>query len=229
MKTEKTIMIKGIKNEEYPDLYRALEDVMPAYNITKIRVFIIPWGVNAAAVSLFGDYLFVTKKILRILDKDEIKAVIAHEFSHLFNRDSFAGIGLMLLFLTPALYFHNIANTANISSGARGILALIALVFVFYGYRINNWIKIRSETRADIEAAVKIKNYKAMETALLKLHLEFFTRIKRPNHFEKISEIFEYLSEYFYGFTHPSLKDRVESLQLVAEKIINNSEEGKNA
>jgi hypothetical protein len=44
---------------------------------------------------------------------------------------------------------------------------------------------------------------------------------KRPSIFGKILESFEYLQAYFYRFTHPNLKERVEHLE-ITEKILNN-------
>ena len=46
-------------------------------------------------------------------------------------------------------------------------------------------------------------------------------RDKRPGYLEKISYTFEYLSWYFYGFTHPGSKERLEYLE-IAKKMIEN-------
>ena len=53
--------IKGIKKEEYPELYETIESVCEKFNLKTIRVTVWPWGFNAAAIFVM-DWLLVTKE-----------------------------------------------------------------------------------------------------------------------------------------------------------------------
>lgn len=222
---DKNLQIKGIKESEYPTLYAALVKNMVAYNITKIKVRILPRGLNAAAFSFFGDNLMVTKKLLETMNEEEIEAVVAHEFSHIFNRDSIARLSILLIFSIPLILFSNYSAKANLNSisPGQGILILIFLIIsmfsLSYGIKIMNWMSVLQEIRSDREAVLRTKNPEAMMNALLKIYIEPFTRNKRQGHVEKILESFEYLFLYFFGFTHPVSKERLEYLEL-AKKMV---------
>lgn len=233
---EKSTQIKGITKADYPILYAALEKNMIAYNINKIKVKIINrHGVNAFAVSFFGDSIRVTKKVLEIMNEDEIEAILAHEFSHLFNRDSFVSFTILMLFSLPLfIIFYILSKTTlkNITPGESILIFIFTIISFFillYGTKVVNWITIRQEIRSDREAVLKTKNPEALMSALLKIYVEPFTRNKRPGFFEKIRDSFEYLSLYFYGYTHPVSKERFEYLELAkkmltAQKTLNNYE-----
>lgn len=210
---EKTIQINGIKKSEYPILYAAVEKNMNAYNINKVRVKILPHGMNAAAISFFGDNLIITKKLIEIMNGDEIEAIVAHEFSHIYNRDSIARLTIIMFFGVPLLYIYSTINPNNVSPG-QAIFLLIALFIFMYGLKVMSWVSVLQEVRSDREAIMKTSKPDAMLTALLKFYSEPFTRNKRPGFFEKILESFGYLFWYFIGFTHPGSKKRIEYLEL---------------
>ena len=215
---EKPLQIKGIVESEYPVLHAAVEKNMITYNIRKVRIKILKHGIKAAVISFFGDNLIVTKKLIEIMNEDEIEAIVAHEFSHIYNRDHIVRLTIAFLFVLPLLYMCSKINIGNVSLW-QGIFFLIAFLIFMYGMKVVNWISIFQEIRSDREAILKTSKPEAMKTALLKLYSEPFTRSKRPSYCEKISESFEYLFLYFYGFTHPGLKERIEYLEL-AKKML---------
>ena len=152
------------------------------------------------------------------MNEDEIEAIVAHEFSHIYNQDHIVKLTVILLFGLPLLHISIKINLGNVSFW-QGILFLIAFLIFMYGMKVVNWISIFQEVRSDREAIWKTGKPEAMMTALLKLYSDPFTRNKRPSYFEKISESFEYLSRYLYGFTHLGLKERIEYLEL-AKKML---------
>ncbi|RPJ77644.1 MAG: hypothetical protein EHM20_05770, partial [Alphaproteobacteria bacterium] len=103
MKSErknKSLTIKGTKKTEYPLLYESIEDVMKAFNIDTIYVEVKKGTlkgkrINADAgwtiiltnklIPTYCDRLRVTYEMLNEMTKDEIEAIIAHEFSHILN------------------------------------------------------------------------------------------------------------------------------------------------
>lgn len=191
----KDLKIKGIKESEYPILYASLEKNMIAYNIMKIKVKIIKHGMNAFAFSLFGNYLMVTEKLIKTMNEEEIEAIVAHEFSHIYNRDSIERLIILLIFSIPliVLSFFLIGARQSItpSVGVFILIFLIVSMYIFnHGIKIVNWVSVQQEIRSDREAVLKIKNPDALINALIKMYIEPFTGSKRPSYFEIIRETF---------------------------------------
>ncbi len=81
---------KEAKQSEYPKLYKVVKEVARLSNIPMPKVYIIPTNSpNAFATGRNPKNAVVaaTEGILQILNEDELKAVIAHEFGHIQNRD----------------------------------------------------------------------------------------------------------------------------------------------
>jgi Zn-dependent protease with chaperone function len=223
---EKSLQIKGITRFEYPVLYAVLERNMKAYNITKIKVKIVEHGFRAGTYSILGDSLLVSKKLLEVLNEDELETTVAHEFSHIFHRDFYVRICILVLFTLPLIGFiiTFIIKMNKIFSDFRlFIFAIIYFLIAFYifniGIKIANWISVQQESRADWEALLKTKNPEALKNALFKMEIEPFTTNTQPRYFEITSIGCGYILWYFHGHTHPILKERLEYLEL-AERML---------
>lgn len=87
---EWSMHVRYVKREEEPRLYQMVESLARQAGIPMPRVGIaaIPLP-NAFAFgrSIRDGRVCVTQGILRLLDEDELKAVLGHELSHLKNRD----------------------------------------------------------------------------------------------------------------------------------------------
>ncbi len=81
---------KPVSEKEAPKLYKIVRDVAHLANIPMPKVYIIPgaWS-NAFATGRNPKHSAVaaTQGILDLLTDDELKGVIAHEISHIKNRD----------------------------------------------------------------------------------------------------------------------------------------------
>mgnify|MGYP000863928071 CR=1 FL=1 len=203
--------IKGMKEEEYPVLFAIIKNLMGIYNIKKIRVFIRPKFENACALSLFGNYLIIGKPFIENLDTDELEAVISHEFSHLFNRDSFSVLILSIIFCSPTVVFYLLIDP-NSPSFLMITLFFLSLIFLIYGFKIRNWITFHHELRADREAVLRTRKPKALQSALIKITTQPLISPNRPSHFALFIESIYWLIAYFIGFEHPHLKERIEYL-----------------
>jgi hypothetical protein len=102
---EKSFQIKGITKFEYPVMYAVLERNMKAYNVTKIKVIILEHGFQAGTRTFLGNHLQISKKLLEMLSEDELQAIVAHEFSHIFNRDFYIWMYITVLFSIPIIGF----------------------------------------------------------------------------------------------------------------------------
>ena len=81
---------KEAKKFEYPKLYKIVGEVARLNNMPMPKVYIIPTETpNCFATGRNENNAVVaaTEGILKILNEDELKAVIAHEFGHIKNRD----------------------------------------------------------------------------------------------------------------------------------------------
>jgi heat shock protein HtpX len=114
---EWTMRVKYVKREEYPRIYQMVEDLSARAKIPLPRVGIaqIPLP-NAFAFgrSVKDGRVCVTEGILRLLNEDELRAVLGHELSHLKNRDV---LTITLLSVIPMIMYR------------------IAWQFLFYGRR----------------------------------------------------------------------------------------------
>lgn len=81
---------RPVTREEAPDLYGAVENLARKAGLPMPRVAIIPSDQpNAFATGRNPKHAVVaaTQGILRILDRDELEGVMAHELAHVKNRD----------------------------------------------------------------------------------------------------------------------------------------------
>lgn len=113
-----SMKVKYVSGKEQPELHRMVAELAKKAKIQKPRIGISQTLIpNAFA---FGRWesdsrVCVTEKLLDLLSKEELKAVLGHEIAHIKNRDVLA-ITLMSVVPTIAWYFAQ----SMIFSGARG-------------------------------------------------------------------------------------------------------------
>ncbi|MDD5165846.1 MAG: zinc metalloprotease HtpX [Candidatus Omnitrophica bacterium] len=102
---EWTMRVKYIKREENPRLYQMVESLSHRANMPMPRVCIAQVPLpNAFAFgrSIRDGRVCVTEGILKLLDEEELKAVLGHELSHLKNRDV---LTITLLSVIPMIMY----------------------------------------------------------------------------------------------------------------------------
>ena len=140
-------------------------------------------ALNAFATGLHeGQYsVTVTRGLVDTLDKDELEAVLAHEMTHVINRDVrlmviasiFAGIiTLLAQVIFRSLRFAGGGRGKTSGKGA-GLVILVALAIAAVGYLLALVIKLaisrKREFLADAGAVELTKDPDAMISALLKI------------------------------------------------------------
>ena len=129
---------KEAKREEYFTLYTALENLSITAGLPMPKVYVI----NDPAPNAFATgrdkkhaVVAVTTGLLQILDKTELEGVLAHELSHIGNRDMLLSTVVVVLvgfvtilsdIFTRSLFFHGSDNRDN---KAGGILMIVGIVF----------------------------------------------------------------------------------------------------
>ena len=173
-----------ISKHDQPEIYRLVENLCISVGLPIPRIYIInDESLNAFATGRDPEHASValTVGIIKRLEKAELEGVIAHELSHIKNRD----IRLMLIAVAGISFFTFLAEVcfraALRSSSRRGkndgggrlVLFALGVFFAVYGYLIAPLIRLAvSRTReyqADATGALMTRNPAALARALEKI------------------------------------------------------------
>lgn len=128
---------RELKYEDAPDLHGIVERLSQQAGIPKPKICLIPsQNPNAFATGRDPEHaaVAVTEGILRLLNRDELEGVVAHELSHIKNRDiligsiaaTLAGVIMMLASMARwAALFGGFGRDNE--EGGGGIVGLIAM------------------------------------------------------------------------------------------------------
>jgi heat shock protein HtpX len=217
---------KKLKEEDAPGLHAVVEEIAKEAGIPKPRVYLIP-SDNANAFATGRNYknavVGVTAGILKILSTSELKGVIAHEISHIKNKD----ILIQTIAATIAAvisYVAFMARFAAIFGGVRGrsggeMFQLLALAILtpIIALIIRLAISRSREYLADERGAKLIGDGEPLASALLKLEEN---KKYHPLRFGNKTTASLFITNPFKGggifslfSTHPPITKRVEKLR----------------
>ncbi len=186
-------------------------------------------GINAfaAGYSSSDAVIAVTRGALDRLNRDELQAVIAHEFSHVVNGDMRLNIRLMgVLFGILVLGIIGREVMLNVRGGrdSRGVLAILAAalvltvvgyVGVFFGRLIKAGVSRSRERLADASAVQFTRQTEGLAGALKKIAgLSAGSRLNNGRTEEVSHMLFGEgigLSSWFA--THPPILERIKALE----------------
>lgn len=134
---EWTMRVKYLKENEMPWLFEMVQEQAQRANIPTPKIGIS--GINIPNAFAFGRSISdgrvcVTQGIVNLLDRDELKAVIGHELSHIKNRDmlfiTFLSVIPLILY---RIFFHLtfFGGRRRQDSGYTVLIGLAALLFYF--------------------------------------------------------------------------------------------------
>ncbi len=171
---------KPVSRDEAPRLYAILEYLCSRSGVPVPRVYIIPEdSPNAFATGRNPEHasVAVTQGALNLLDENELQGVLAHELSHVKNRD----ILISSIAATMAGMIMWIANMARFAAffggGSRdrddggGVLASLITIIVapIAALLIQMWISRTREYQADASGAEVAGSPTGLASALQKL------------------------------------------------------------
>ena len=172
-----TTRSKPVSEREFPQLYATVRELAETNRMPMPRIYVSDMmQPNAFATGRNPEHaaVSVTKGILQILDERELRGVLAHELSHVANRDILvssvaAAIGMSITFLARfALFFGGGDDRQGNPLGAFGLL--FAWILAPLAAAIIQMAVSRSrEYQADESGAILSQDPEALASALRKL------------------------------------------------------------
>src|SRR3989441_1280500 len=220
-------------------LLNVVEEMAIASGVPVPAVYLLPDepGINALAVGLDASRsaIAVTDGCLKVLSRDELQGVIAHEFSHLLNGDSKINLrllglvhGILLIGLIGSRILRSFGRSSSsesrrkVNPGGLGVIVfvgvalyLIGSIGVFFTRLIKAAVCRERELLADASGVQFTRNAAGLAGALKKIgRLDRGSRLVAPGA-EEASHF--YFSEGIAHFTalmstHPPLEQRIRLL-----------------
>ncbi len=221
---------RSLSRKDAPDLYNMLENLCISRGVPMPKLNVI----NTSALNAFasgvdrGSYtITLTSGLIRTLDDDELEAVIAHELTHIMNRDvrllivAVIFVGIFSFFFE--ILFRNMFRTGvrvgghtrsrNGDSRGGGVLIIIAVALIALAYFLAITIRFalsqKREYLADAGAVELTKDPDAMISALQK--------ISGNSDVDAPADVQQMMVENTHKFagvftTHPPIKKRIAAL-----------------
>ncbi len=215
---------KEVKREEQPFLYHVVEGLAIASNIPKPKVYIVnDPSPNAFATGRDPEHasVAVTTGLLKILKKEELEGVIAHEISHIGNYDiRFMMIAIVFMgaiILLARTLGRGVLYGSGRRRGKSGILVLAAVATLILAPIVAMLIRFaisrRREYLADANAARLTRYPPGLASALEKIEKAGIPT-RNANDITASLYISNPLKKGLNLFsTHPSTSERIKRLR----------------
>jgi Zn-dependent protease with chaperone function len=173
-----------VRREEAPALFEMVDGLCTGAAAPRIHRIVLDNELNAAAyqtggfLSLFGSRrtLILGVPLLRMLNKDEVKAVIAHELGHFSRNHGRLGHWIYRVRAKWDHYLHMQGNDSFVDGGLKAIASWFVPYFVS---RSSSWSR-QCEFEADAVAA-RISSARHLTDALARLEfISFLLARKLP-------------------------------------------------
>lgn len=213
-----------VDERQAPELYNLVKEVATQANLPMPKVAIIPQDApNAFATGRnhHNAVVAATEGIMRILSREELKGVIAHEFAHIKNYDmligTIAATFAAAMAILPRMFLFAGGGRDRDRNPLGAVIALVAMILLpIIAMLIRMAISRAGEYRADETGAGFIKNPEALASALGKLHA--FSQ-KIPMHGNEATAHM-FIVNPFSGkslmnlfSTHPPIEERISRLR----------------
>ena len=173
-----------VTQKDQPEIYRLVENLCMSRGLPLPRIYIMDdESLNAFATGRDPQHASValTKGIIKKLDRAELEGVVAHELSHVENRD----IRLMLITVAGISFFTFVgeiclrvgmssrSNRSDSKNSGVGFFLILGAICSLYGLVFAPLIRLaisrQREYLADATGALMTRNPKALANALRKI------------------------------------------------------------
>ncbi len=215
---------------EFLELHRIVENLAITAGLPKPRVYVVQDSApNAFATGRDPEHgvVAVTTGLLALLDKSELEGVLAHELSHIGNRDILIGTVAVVLvgfvavlsdFFTRIL-FHGGGNKRNMSGPVLVVALVAAIIAPIAASLMQLAISRKREFLADASGALLTRYPEGLARALLKIkaHSQEMQHASNATAHLFIASPFGVRTGIGGSFnklfaTHPPVEDRVTAL-----------------
>ena len=221
---------KLISRDDAPQLFNLIEEVVVASGLPMPKVAIVEDNApNAFATGRDPQHALIafTTRILEIMDRDQLQGVIAHEMSHVANRDTLVSavasttagaIAILSDFLTRMMWFGGgrDRDRDNNQNPLALIFSLLILILApIAAMLLKSAISRKRESLADATAVQFTRNPAGLRRALESLAADTTVVQQRSN---AVAHIWiespldgSSVSKLFS--THPPIQERIETLR----------------
>ncbi len=219
---------KIVTKDQNPNLHTLVEQIALVNGLPKPKIAVVNSNIPNAFATGKGhrsSVVAVTTGLLNLLDHDELEGVLAHELTHIKNRDVLV-ITLASLFSTIAWqvmqfsFFGSMYGVGRDRNNGGAMLIIIAVSFITWivSFLIIRAISRYREYSADRGAAQLTQKPKSLANALLKISGNMDrVSVREVRHFEGYNAFFiipaiskESLFNLFS--THPPVEKRIQKL-----------------
>ncbi|WP_148687442.1 zinc metalloprotease HtpX [Candidatus Nitrosocosmicus hydrocola] len=219
---------KIVTKDQNPNLHTLVEQIALVNGLPKPKIAVVNSNIPNAFATGKGhrsSVVAVTTGLLNLLDHDELEGVLAHELTHIKNRDVLV-ITLASLFSTIAWqvmqfsFFGSMYGVGRDRNNGGAMLIIIAVSFITWivSFLIIRAISRYREYSADRGAAQLTQKPKSLANALLKISGNMDrVSAREVRHFEGYNAFFiipaiskESLFNLFS--THPPVEKRIQKL-----------------
>src|SRR6266516_2536418 len=213
---------KPVSRQEAPRLYEIVEDLARRDGIPMPRLYVSPESQPIACATGRGPnhaVVAVTQGILQVLDDDELRGVLAHELSHVRNRDILIGsvaaaVALAITFIARIAMFSAIFGGGD---NEGGLLAMAILAPLAAGL-LQMALSRSREYQADASGAHLIGDGEPLARALQKIEAAAKRTPMDVNPAEATAYIINPLTGRKVNFatlfsTHPPTEERIARLR----------------
>lgn len=223
---------REISREQAPQLFQLVERLAENANLPMPKVCIIDTDVpNAFATGRNPDHaaVAVTTGIMNALDYNELSGVLAHELSHVKNRDILTGTiaAMMATVITYAAQFLAFFGNSNDEEGGNPIAALAMVILAPIAAMLIQMAISRSrEYEADHDGGVICGNPNYLADALEKI--DYYATHARPMQEATPATAHMYIINPLKGSgkaianlfsTHPDTNERIARLRQQAAEM----------
>ncbi len=220
---------KLIQREDAPELFNLIEEIVIASGLPMPKVAIVEdTAPNAFATGRNPEHALIafTTRILEVMDRDELQGVIAHELSHVANRDTLVSavaattagaIAILSDFMARMMFF---GGGRDRRDGNSNPLLLVVSLFIMIlapmaAMLLKSAISRKRESLADATAVSFTRNPAGLRKALEVLSSDSTVVRQKSN---AVAHIWiespldsKSLSKLFS--THPPIEERIATLR----------------